>query len=1083
MCQIHPEVGIQTPSKVQGQNSVEMTFSDIFLQQPKMATLQFPRQMFRRDILESFSREILGDACVRLRVSAIGAKRDLASRITNKIKDYVGIAIPHEYNVGLQQISEADRLSPETFLAYVNVIVRMTGGTDTAGIPGAGIPAVSAAVVHIPFTSAQFIPWLLLNHRVVRFDKARLLKDGAAGKINLLQYGQWDLKQVYPYFTLTLSQISEITKRRPVNFPITGCPLTQQHYTDVSKAMAGLFFPNTPNAIPFPVLPGGARNTKLDYDSGREDVPSAGGMPRVTIQWGQHVFETIPFGIMPTSWGDCVTLYDGIPAGQVQEFLSEMKMTSSTDLEVPGRNLAYLISTRDDIEVKVSPSCTGQYDYSLGEIFGLIENLPKISMTLLGAADCHAFIDHLNRVVPPFTLTPGRRQGLFLHIYKNKDLYAHIRNPKTGKLPFCIEDYYTGPIPPDLLNFVVPRDINPYALMSRTQLERIAAEHDHDAPSDPEELRNYDEALPDWKERVNTEVSDLFSGKQLRYHMSGLHLLYAAACIGIRVADFPQISETVLKTYYELKCAGGISATSVDAHALPVYVIKALPVTTRQDRELLFQLLGADMASFLTEENMSEILRRGYLNPLPIKPDYQTRAHVWSTLSQAQKEIFAQVYRSQAPNAARSFIMAEEKFPLFEQFVQYFDTTKEGRMEDIAQRMQCVAPPNVALSLYVIESLPKFALPVSRRTPFVYSGVQDLELMTDQEIYAQCGGFFGHTSRDDLVAKANQFLQGTSMFFLAFPGTSGKRTPANDASWQAEDLTVPDSFAVYYGLKDRYYGYAIEDISQGFQETSDGADESVRALTLITQPAGVKVALPVNQVTQLKVLLEGLKTTKYLPIPGEEKAIQERQAKLKEIDDCLHEINEAELYVTTLTDEDKVLRRRYNTFAPELRDEIVDILQSCFILGMNFRNWKGRGHPFPMADKDTHDDVLSLDTKLELCITFYNKLREAKSRDVETFVNQLPIVERRGDREARGRMPLRDFVDNIVGVEMVAQHERDRRAGQILRFDDHDGPATRCIRMGSATFTGTGYYYLKMFSALPQWIADGYDPARIAAIS
>ena len=160
---------------------------------------------------------------------------------------------------------------------------------------------------------------------------------------------------------------------------------------------------------------------------------------------------------------------------------------------------------------------------------------------------------------------------------------------------------------------------------------------------------------------------------------------------------------------------------------------------------------------------IGEIITRGYINPLPLSDKELTRYDQWKILDVEQKKIMSSLYGKETITI-KEYIKMENIYFTCEDMVINYDSEKlEAQMLSYGM----LKPDNIPALDYFISSLPLYNNPNFAGNPFEWKTIDDVILMSDIEIVEYIlEGHIGHISREDLLDKAMKYMFNGEMFFL-----------------------------------------------------------------------------------------------------------------------------------------------------------------------------------------------------------------------------------------------------------------------------------------------------------------------------
>jgi hypothetical protein len=168
----------------------------------------------------------------------------------------------------------------------------------------------------------------------------------------------------------------------------------------------------------------------------------------------------------------------------------------------------------------------------------------------------------------------------------------------------------------------------------------------------------------------------------------------------------------------------------------------------------------------LTKTVFMTILKRGFINPLPIEERLLDRYKMWKYLSEDQKDIMRIMYNDPHLNIV-DFMNKNDTLIYCEDIVSRYESSS---LQKLIVELGMVVPHNYSSFEYFIKSLPLYAEIASRGEDWdieAHLDVSSLYLMCDIEIVEFIlTGYTGHTSRAELLAHATRYLNNGEMIVL-----------------------------------------------------------------------------------------------------------------------------------------------------------------------------------------------------------------------------------------------------------------------------------------------------------------------------
>lgn len=1038
----------------------------------------------------------LGELCKILGIPTLGVKDDKIQRIVSTMTLFADERWTYDLIPNLRGVyNEFAFPTKEIITEFVRYIGAIKAGT----LPSLSSESADFARIRAPkvydLNVDKFREWLKIIHETIK-PHMSMAADLASGNLNPNLYGRFPPHVVYHYMGVAENPTLQTQLRRftydPVDFHSK--VFTQESFDRVTEYL-GYACRQMVNrqeiALPIPEIDG-AESHGMHFDQ----IPgTAIRLPYLRYEADGYMVETLPFGLRGAGWKDCVMTSGGHSIELINTF---KRLLKDKNKKVYGRLIMNWISRNPGVmEVLViNGRDDSPFDHTLEEVVDMIVNLPTLSLYMFGTDDPHEFIKQMDELPYPKTnLTPGQRQAFFAYLAEHPEVRDRVTPPQTFGLPFCIEDY----IDPSLIpaefkqSIFVPKTAeNVYLRLNPLQLRAIGAVRMARNPANPSLEVNadllwiIDEMYPEWKR----ELPDVFQ----RYvhgtrglNISEAEVIYMAASLDLRVDDLRGIPIEAIVAYAEIMASGGFGSSSLRPRVLTPFVAKTLKLESVEIQRSLLRLLGVDAVDFISERDYIKIIRRGYINPLPITPKIKERVELWAALSYEQKVLMSRIY-SGSGTPIQAFVTANPIRSKLEDYVRYFKPKDESLLDIVIQKLKMIVPSGMTKAAYVEESLPRMVRLFERKGKPTVRTREAFNEMTDVEVYEACGAFFGHQSFEGLRDRAFEVVSGTRCFFLPIPSVPNPdwvRTPQNRETIggsEYSEISDPKNYYIYWGTPEKYWAYDFGDIEQGFKGDEESGLRAYRMLSYEKVVHDSRLGdIGINyqgltgpQVRQLKIYLKSLPLRHpFLPIPDE--------PTVAAISACLVEIERAEVFVEATNKADRDLLTQFNTFSEVHQKQIAQCFENIFFMGMYFRRWQGPGHPFPLKSKESQ--VASFDTDastVEIRLKFIEGIGALPPELQEFVMNVFTIEHRDGEVRRSDSRRFNTFWDQISGAGAQRELEAARLKGEEFKPKDF---ATYCIRMASSILVGTGYHYGKLFYGFAHNEDAGYDPTKVEFIA
>jgi hypothetical protein len=257
-------------------------------------------------------------------------------------------------------------------------------------------------------------------------------------------------------------------------------------------------------------------------------------------------------------------------------------------------------------------------------------------------------------------------------------------------------------------------------------------------------------------------------------------------------------------------------------------------------------------------------------------------------------------------------------------------------------------------------------------------------------------------------------------------------------------------FIIGYGTLFEYFCYDLDDLVENFREYPVEGLENVTEFRF-RKPEQPETDFSVDEIEGLVNLLSKYPT------------VQETTEVIENIRNGLRQVRE-------MTQYDKQISITFNNLPERDKPLIREWLYQLFYLGMYMRRWKGPGNPYPTQRKDTQGPDPNVKVNEELTTLGYYPLAKGQKTGYGGITTQLSKLGQK-------------FVDELRSIEYIRGDEGIREPRQETKTIGYYLSRVRkgnmCIRMASSIFTGTSFYYLKVFYSE---VIPGFDPRDVDRI-
>ncbi|CAH6418762.1 Hypothetical protein POVN_LOCUS483 [uncultured virus] len=889
-----------------------------------------------------------------------------------------------------------------------------------------GPPA--ARPVPKPYTKDAFLNWLVKHPNEV---KVNLLAQYALTRE--FRYGAIPVFSSYPNFELTPEQVRSVqTTSRSSTRLIPAVEDALRTIDSKTKARIASY--------PAEILASGGKvvapleikafpEIELVYDAGFGGDLSKGGLPRLRLSNSLFTWSTPPYGIeMPEDLNSLVIEIGGVSVDEYLQY-EALQLTKQQ-----ARNLAYVLSTRPEITVVVNPDLKSPFDSDLAHIKANMLNFPYVMTQLFGEGSVQEMRPtvQLARIQPKRTFTTdAARWRLFRFLGQSPTIFQQVAAPRTGNLPFAVEDYisdavwaqlpkevtrYTGPV------ILVP---NPYALLRAATVQQIVQERDvrFTRGSEATEMNAYDEIDPEWRDNILRMDETGFMNLEPR------HQAFYLAARGVheqeapRAVDVKQLNSALLA----FTDAGGIGLDQ--AHAMPLspqFVNKWLDlIHSRAYLGAICLAFGIPDYELLSTDQIKGMFIRGHINPLPITKEQAQRAATWRKLTADKQRMLAALYGFPPDNIV-SFVTRKVVETVVEDAIINLSTQT---LAETITKLGFAVPPGADPMAYVSEALP---LMRDVFTTKAAGAMISLAQLTDIDLLRRVGAYYTYSSRRELIDKGNRLLGGATAFFIPYERkcSNAKTLDYNyDTAKGARDEDGEEILLLGYGTLARYVCYQLTDLLAGFY--AYGEKNDLYAYRIARESGKSFEMLDPVLATELIELVRTIRPS----------LSAKRQA---EADELLAAIDVVNSKIRGANAYDKEKYTHFRQYPSNVQNAIREYFLQLFLLGFYQRRWRGPPNPLPMKEKDTS--------------------RSDFDHNADITPHIVVLLERGAELKALNPKAM-EFVNALSHVEHSAGV-----ASQTGPDVETVGSWTKaviqenyCIRMASTRFIGSAAHYLQLF--------------------
>lgn len=786
--------------------------------------------------------------------------------------------------------------------------------------------------------------------------------------------------------------------------------------------------------------------------------------------------------------------------------------------EDKGRALAYLLVKHP--EIKTVPTLVAVNDILLEPFIRIKEWIGNLPIVLKQLADVEAkgknpkdFWESLETWPIPHPLPAGVRFRLYNHD-RNKlnvvmqslfpiaieDLYT---DAEWNRLPALIQMYGTGKVK------LVP---NPYLLMHNEMVKLIATDRDLRLTQGKEaqELNNYDEIDITWSDKIlSTPLKDVINGglsaRQTAYYLAVRGLLMNSN------VDRSILNSDDYKSYLSssilLIDAGGIGRDARTANIIyPKFIDLVFNNLSRDVINAVSSILGIEEYDLLTTDQIKDLFKRGYINPLPLTQLQLERLESWKVFTPPQQRMIANLYKIPS-NSRRDYINVKD---VYKETETYIKALNPGNVDVVIANLGMVVPHDVNKMEYVTSALPLYGVVQNRasiRDFAKLSTVDQLPSLADAEILSVLRVQPYYRTRRTLLDQAKELVEGKVKFFIP-RDRQCKNKMTLDKSAETTDPTV---FLVAYGKISDYTCYTLGNLLTGFkiEEENVGGEAgqgggAFSAGYRIMDPKGIGltfIPIPEFDALELKLLVDS-STSKLADdinklqeamnktaVPAQKLQLRTTIAVVKEDQtiaiDLIKAIDKVSESIRGNNEYDRVVLKEFNKLSrkyPDTRPLIKQFLLEYFYLGMYMRRWKGPGNPYPYKKAETvavegegeegynKAGVLALMTPHVAKVNDTLNSIKSISKEAAKFLSDLRLVKHH-EGEVTQQLPnesgslknsIGENLEYTIGKRILVVDEKGRPVLNDKGKQKYE-VQNRCVRTSSPSFIGSGAYYLDLF--------------------
>lgn len=324
----------------------------------------------------------------------------------------------------------------------------------------------------------------------------------------------------------------------------------------------------------------------------------------------------------------------------------------------------------------------------------------------------------------------------------------------------------------------------------------------------------------------------------------------------------------------------------------------------------------------------------------------------------------------------------------------------------------------------------------------------------DHQIFEMLGVKWQYNSRDTLISKSWNVLHGDNIFFIL--GNVSKRNCYNQhTAVMFDDITNENILLIGYGnLKEPCLAFGLTELESYFTPGQEG---------------DFKFAIPIpgRKISEARFFsITKIKELKSLLLQYKDFCINN----VDQINLIINKINSGLAASINANDEGVNLRKIYNKYSDNDKQQIKEALIKLFEVGMYARRWKGPGSPYPLLQSQTNEPI----SETELYLNFSLALSR-----FQTEISKLSKV----IQERFYQMKTYRIINgNLQRLNNTTIQELLRKLGETYHNSDNNigTEDAGCFRIGSVMLIGTAYYYLRLFC---HYQIPDFDESKIDNIS
>lgn len=228
---------------------------------------------------------------------------------------------------------------------------------------------------------------------------------------------------------------------------------------------------------------------------------------------------------------------------------------------------------------------------------------------------------------------------------------------------------------------------------------------------------------------------------------------------------------------------------------------------------------------------------------------------------------------------------------------------------------------------------------------------EDLETLTDLEIFELTQVLLPFKGRAELVQKSNEFLKGSkNHFFYPLKFSKYQKNSKNKeflSSLEEIDNIKPETPIICYGNAKNFFTYALEDLITSFSEDSESG------VTDFLMPDNPKKIFSDENILSLRDLLNQMSNDERVIEIFKDfnpKELTERLLKIEKenIKLLLSKISNVFLVRSEAFNGSNQLLKSFRGFSLKDQNLIGEFLKNVFYTAMYMRRWLGPGNPYPV---------------------------------------------------------------------------------------------------------------------------------------